>query len=296
MRQVQWFLKISVSCQMENQSNQNDSISAENPKHIDSESANQDSVLASTDPPQSRNDNDDNSKNLAKELIQENSNDENYKRGQKDESQVVERILTKKDCPQDKSNPIVNDTAPNDISQKECYKKKEIQLKEPKMQASIDIEDPLTKVKAPTPETMEKEGLDAKLVDLYPHRHYPAIHPCCNRLLEMRWDIASRQKHLKKLAAVKPTVDFTPPKPYKHLQVKMKKLQMQQGIFNFDKDRQQEIYRNNRILLERMSNVIFFEAHNPEIHQTRLKRIESNKVVRERRQMKIDLENKVFNH
>jgi hypothetical protein len=36
-------------------------------------------------------------------------------------------------------------------------------------------------------------------------------------------------KHLKKLAAAKPNVDNKAPKVYTHLQVRLKKVQMEQG-------------------------------------------------------------------
>lgn len=171
--------------------------------------------------------------NIVKEEKENNSTEEVSKVVEKSESQAVEEPIAKAESSRkttrQKSNVVRKDTAKSSIHRETSVKKKEIKIKEPKMQASTNIEDPLTKVRAPTPEPIKKAGSNSKLVDIYPHRHYPAIHPCCNRLLEMRWDIASRQKHLKKLAAVKPTVDFTAPKPYKHLQLKSKKLQMQQG-------------------------------------------------------------------
>jgi hypothetical protein len=171
--------------------------------------------------------------------------------------------------------------------------KKVTMLKEPKMKSTGPISDPLDRVSPPPPEAEPTKDKSEEMIDLFPHRHYPSIYPCCNRLLEMRWDTILRKKHLMKLAAVKATVDFKPPKPYKHLQTNFKKIQMQQGILMLT-DRQREINRNNKILLERMSNIMFLEAHNPEIHQTRANRIVNNDHVRQTRQMKISLENKVM--
>lgn len=60
-------------------------------------------------------------------------------------------------------------------------------------------------------------------------------------------------------------------------------------------ERQAEIHRNNRILLERMSNIMYMEAHDPEIHATRRFQVLTNAGprARAREQIKISLENKV---
>jgi hypothetical protein len=60
-------------------------------------------------------------------------------------------------------------------------------------------------------------------------------------------------------------------------------------------DRQAEICRNNRILLERMSNIMYLEANDPDIHQTKLPHLATNAAhSRERQKRKIESENKVF--
>jgi hypothetical protein len=58
-------------------------------------------------------------------------------------------------------------------------------------------------------------------------------------------------------------------------------------------DRQAEICRNNRILLERMSNIMYLEANDPDIHQTKLPHLQKNAHNRARQQRKISLENQV---
>lgn len=66
--------------------------------------------------------------------------------------------------------------------------------------------------------------------DPFPYRHYYALYPTCNKMLASKWDAAQRHRHLKKLAAAKPNVDNTAPKVYNHLKVKLKKIQMEEGI------------------------------------------------------------------
>jgi hypothetical protein len=93
-------------------------------------------------------------------------------------------------------------------------------INKPKKEANIEDKDSGGKIAQKT-EPMK---------DPFPYRHYPTLHVCSNRLLEMRWDRTLRNKHKKKLAMVKPNVDNSSPKPYKHLQLKPKKIQMEQGI------------------------------------------------------------------
>ena len=94
--------------------------------------------------------------------------------------------------------------------------------------------DPLEKVDPPGEECNDEPDAPKKKkeVDPYAYRHYTTYHPCCNKLMAMKWDQTLRRQHLKKLSAVKPTIDNSAPKPYMHLQVKLKKLQMEQGINN----------------------------------------------------------------
>ncbi|KAJ3318899.1 hypothetical protein HDV06_006951 [Boothiomyces sp. JEL0866] len=164
--------------------------------------------------------------------------------------------------------------------------------KEAKIDKNIKIEksesfqqiDPLEKVEAPNlaPSIVE---VPKKIVDPYPYRHYITFHPCVNKLLDMKWDRTLRIMHLKKLKAVKSNVDNKAPTPLRHLSYKLKKIQM-------ENDRQAEIYRNNRILLERMSAIMYLEAHDPEIHQTKYPQICTNAGTRAREQIRISIENK----
>ena len=63
----------------------------------------------------------------------------------------------------------------------------------------------------------------------FSYRHYHSLYPNCNKLLAHKWDQTQHNKHLKKLAAAKATVDNSAPKVYNHLKVNFKKQQMEEG-------------------------------------------------------------------
>ncbi|KAJ3082150.1 hypothetical protein HDU99_003524 [Rhizoclosmatium hyalinum] len=79
-------------------------------------------------------------------------------------------------------------------------------------------------------------------------KHYHTLYPVANKLLAKKWDDISREKHLKKLANIKKSVDDRPPPKYIHLKANLKRVQMEQ-------ERQVAIRRNNRILIEKMSDI-----------------------------------------
>ncbi|KAI8893758.1 KIAA1430-like protein-domain-containing protein [Globomyces pollinis-pini] len=147
--------------------------------------------------------------------------------------------------------------------------------------------DPLNKVKPPTTNDYNIQLPKQPIPDPYPYRHYRPFHPCSNRLLAMKWDQTNRDQHLKALAMARSTVDNGTPKPYLHLQYKLKKHQIEY-------DRQCEIHRNNKILLDRMSHIMYMEAKDPKIHITDNPDniIVSNSGFRARRAAQIQLENK----
>eukprot|EP00049_Salpingoeca_infusionum_P005323 m.90880 g.90880 ORF g.90880 m.90880 type:complete len:585 (+) comp12932_c0_seq1:94-1848(+) len=81
------------------------------------------------------------------------------------------------------------------------------------------------------------------------HKSYQPIKPAASKMLAKRWDDSSYALHRSKLRNAKPTVDTRPPKTYMHLQLKLKKLQVQE-------ERLATIERDNRILLEKMSHIM----------------------------------------
>lgn len=96
---------------------------------------------------------------------------------------------------------------------------------------SISDIDPIQHVKPPSPDHgLETKDLPVTKKDAGLSGHYPTFRPFSNRLLAIKWDSALREKHRKKLANVKAAIDNSSPKPYKHLQQKLKKLQLEQGF------------------------------------------------------------------
>ncbi|KAI8928878.1 hypothetical protein BC831DRAFT_446235 [Entophlyctis helioformis] len=82
--------------------------------------------------------------------------------------------------------------------------------------------------------------------DPFSYRHYNAYHPTANKLLSKKWEERSRSLHLKKLKEVRATIDNAPPKVYPHLEMRLKKLKLEE-------DRLVDIKRKNQILLERIA-------------------------------------------
>ena len=86
---------------------------------------------------------------------------------------------------------------------------------------------------------------------------YRAI-PVGNKLLSKKWADKEREIHMNKLREMKATVQIGEPTKFKHLKKKLKKTQMLEGkSFQFHwLDRYTEIERENRILLEKMTNIM----------------------------------------
>ncbi|KAI8853633.1 hypothetical protein BC829DRAFT_274066 [Chytridium lagenaria] len=97
---------------------------------------------------------------------------------------------------------------------------------------SPDGPTPLSKLPPPAPGTA--------------HRRYSSVYPCANRLLAKRWDDAARDRHRQKLATIKAYIDNTPPKRHGHLQLRLKKVQLEDENLG-------KIERENLILLDRMA-------------------------------------------
>jgi hypothetical protein len=81
------------------------------------------------------------------------------------------------------------------------------------------------------------------------HRSYNSYNPTANKLLQKRWDQDHYDKHKRSVLRAKPSIDSTPPVTFMHLHLKLKKLQLEE-------ERLATIERDNRILLEKMSNAV----------------------------------------
>ncbi|UJR13579.1 hypothetical protein I4U23_000592 [Adineta vaga] len=81
------------------------------------------------------------------------------------------------------------------------------------------------------------------------HKAYQSTLPSSNRLLKKKWDDKYFDEHRILVRDARPSIDTRPPRTYMHLHMKLKKLQLQE-------ERTATIERDNRILLEKMSNTM----------------------------------------
>ena len=90
--------------------------------------------------------------------------------------------------------------------------------------------------------------------------------PKASKLLSAKWQEKDHQIHLKKLKDIKSALNVKRPASYNHLKTKPKKNQMLEGklaytdffdqLTNINVERYIEIERENRILLEKMTNIL----------------------------------------
>jgi hypothetical protein len=69
---------------------------------------------------------------------------------------------------------------------------------------------------------------------IFEHRHYVAFHPTCNKLLAKRWEEHARELHYQRLRQARPTIDNSQPRVYPHLEMRLKRLQMEEGGYSCD--------------------------------------------------------------
>ncbi|XP_044143907.1 uncharacterized protein CFAP97D2 [Bufo gargarizans] len=81
------------------------------------------------------------------------------------------------------------------------------------------------------------------------HRAYQPILPCGNKYLQQKWDKTYYDEHKRKVQSAKPMVDTNSPQTYVHLNLKLKKLKLEE-------ERLTIIERDNRLLLEKMSSIM----------------------------------------
>lgn len=80
------------------------------------------------------------------------------------------------------------------------------------------------------------------------HRSYNPIKPAQNKILARKYDQAKYDAHRARIASKRATVDNKAPKPYMHLHLKLKKIQLEE-------ERIAKIERDNRLLLEKMAKI-----------------------------------------
>jgi len=101
---------------------------------------------------------------------------------------------------------------------------------------------------------MPKDGLGTTMFS--GHKHTNRALPINNKLCNQRWVDRCQQLHRMRLNSIKPAIDNIPPRRYKHLFQNLKKAQLED-------ERNMEIERENRLLLEKMSMIM--ESGRPEM-------------------------------
>ncbi|KAI9340394.1 hypothetical protein DFJ73DRAFT_844920 [Zopfochytrium polystomum] len=82
--------------------------------------------------------------------------------------------------------------------------------------------------------------------DPFAWKHHHTLFPVANKLLAKRWDDLTRENHQGKLHRAQRSIDDDAPPRYAHLETKPKKKQM-------ESERQADIARTNKLLVERMA-------------------------------------------
>ncbi|XP_055492603.1 uncharacterized protein CFAP97D2-like [Leucoraja erinacea] len=117
------------------------------------------------------------------------------------------------------------------------------------------------------------------------HRSYQPILPCGNKYLQQKWDHACYLEHRRKVQAAKPTVDNNAPEIFSHLQLKFKKLKLED-------ERLSNIERNNKKLQEKMSTIMRTTGRVDNINVHKPKSL--NKEMRQREMQRVTRENQAM--
>ncbi|CAL9696529.1 unnamed protein product [Knipowitschia caucasica] len=80
------------------------------------------------------------------------------------------------------------------------------------------------------------------------HRSYQPLKPVTNRYLQQKWDQADYDNHRKKVTPALPVVDTKGPRTPSHMQLKLKKQQLQE-------ERLSIIDKDNRLLSSRLVSI-----------------------------------------
>ncbi|KAJ1117523.1 hypothetical protein NDU88_005722 [Pleurodeles waltl] len=114
------------------------------------------------------------------------------------------------------------------------------------------------------------------------HRAYQPILPCGNKFLQQKWDKTYYDEHQRKVQTAKPMVDASSPRTYGHLNLKLKKLKLEE-------ERLSVIERDNRLLMEKMSCIMRTKGGVDNRNNYELKSL--NKEKREQELLKVTKEN-----
>lgn len=81
------------------------------------------------------------------------------------------------------------------------------------------------------------------------HKSYRPPKPVGNKILARKYDDAAYAAHRARVSKVKASIDNSPPKKHMHLQVKLKKIQLEE-------ERAAQIEHDNRLLLTKMAKIL----------------------------------------
>uniref|UniRef100_A0A3Q4BSC0 Uncharacterized protein n=1 Tax=Mola mola TaxID=94237 RepID=A0A3Q4BSC0_MOLML len=81
------------------------------------------------------------------------------------------------------------------------------------------------------------------------HRSYQPFEPVTNRYLRQRWDQSSYEEHRRKVSSALPAVDTKGTRTPAHIQLKLKKLQLQD-------ERLAVIDKDNRLLASKLADIV----------------------------------------
>ncbi|XP_053311115.1 uncharacterized protein CFAP97D2 [Spea bombifrons] len=117
------------------------------------------------------------------------------------------------------------------------------------------------------------------------HRSYQPILPCGNKYLQQKWDQTYYDEHRRKVQSAKPMVDTNSPQTYVHLNMKLKKLKLEE-------ERLSVIERDNRLLLEKMSHIMRTKGRVDNTNDYEAKSL--NKEKREQELLRVSRENQAI--
>ncbi|CAJ1055856.1 uncharacterized protein CFAP97D2-like [Xyrichtys novacula] len=102
------------------------------------------------------------------------------------------------------------------------------------------------------------------------HRSYQPLKPVTNRFLQQRWDQNDFDNHRRKVSTALPLVDTKGMKTPAHVQLKLKKLQLQD-------ERLSIIHRDNRLLASRLASIVRSQGLVDHRNQYHLKSLNADK-------------------
>ncbi|XP_069746543.1 uncharacterized protein CFAP97D2-like isoform X2 [Narcine bancroftii] len=111
------------------------------------------------------------------------------------------------------------------------------------------------------------------------HRAHQPILPCGSKYLQQKWDLARYREHRRKVQAAKSSVDNNPPETFSHIQLKFKKLKVEE-------ERLSTIERNNKKLLGKISTIMRTTGRVDNINEYKSKSLNRDKRQRELQRVK----------